>query len=497
MTHIPVRDPRIVIVGAGVAGIAAAYTFDRAGLTNITILEKGSDVGGVWHWNHYPGLTCDVPSQIYQFSFAPNPNWSHIWADGPEIQRYHRDVVDRYALDRYLRLDTEVISAVYDELNTRWTVTTSDGDTLTADFLICATGVLHHPHIPALPGLDQFSGTVVHTARWNDELDTTGARVAVIGSGSTGVQVVSALQHTAATVVHFARSPQWILWAPMRLRQPAALARVLARFPRMHDNLHRLLLWASGILADVVLRPSWRRRMVQAYARASLTVQVRDRTLRAALTPDYQPLCKRQVVSQTYYRAISADNTALVTDAIEAITPTGIRTTEGVHHPVDIIVLATGFQAHNYMRPMHIVGRDGLTLDQAWAEGPRAYRMTAIPGFPNLFTILGPNSPTGSISLQYSAELTARYVADFITRFRDNDISSVEVTDAATDRFNREIADALSPTVWNTGCSSWYLNDDRTIDLWPYDRATMTRMLKTPDDNDYHIQARTAPGPRR
>jgi len=210
------RDPRIVIIGAGVAGIASAYTFQQAGFTNFTILEKGSDVGGVWHWNRYPGLTCDVPSHIYQFAFAPKPDWSHIWAGGQEIQEYHRDVVERFGLDKHLRLNTEVTALHYNQDEHTWTVTT-ENETLTADFVICATGVLHHPFTPDIPGMDSFEGTVVHTARWNPELETAGKRIAVIGTGSTGVQVVSALQPEASRLLHFARSPQWMLWAPMKL----------------------------------------------------------------------------------------------------------------------------------------------------------------------------------------------------------------------------------------------------------------------------------------
>lgn len=482
------RRVRVVIIGAGMAGIATAYTLKNAGFTNFTILEKGSDVGGVWHWNRYPGLTCDVPSQIYQFSFAPKPDWSHVWAGGEEIQRYHREVVDRFDLDAHLRCNTEVTEARYDSTTTSWTVTTRDGDTLTADFVICATGVLHHPFVPDIPGMDSFQGQIVHTARWQPELVTSDRRVAVIGTGSTGVQVVSALQPGARSLIHFARSPQWILWAPMRVRQSAVLAEVLRRRPAWHDALYRRLLWASGILADIVTTPSWRRTLVQAYARWSLRAQIRDREVRAKLTPDYEPLCKRQVVSGAYYRAITRPNARLVTDPIQEFTRTGIRTADGTHHDVDVAVLATGFQAHNYMRPMVVVGRDGITLDDAWVKGPRAYRMTAIPGFPNLFTVLGPNSPTGSISLQYSAELTAGYIVSWLRRFENAELSEIEVTEQATDEFNSAVADALGPTVWNTGCNSWYFTDNGTIDLWPFDRATLTRMLSEPDPTHFQIR---------
>jgi cation diffusion facilitator CzcD-associated flavoprotein CzcO len=481
------REPRIVVIGAGVAGITTAHHLDRAGFTDVVVLEKGSDVGGVWHWNRYPGLTCDVPSQIYQFAFAPKPDWSRIWASGDEIQRYHREVVDRFGLGERIRLDTEVVSAVFDDDSGEWTVTTAAGDRHVADFVICATGVLHNPAYPDIPGLEDFDGPVVHTARWEEDLVTHGRSVAVIGTGSTGVQVVSALQPDARVVRHFVRSPQWILWAPMNLRPIPGAATLLRASPGLHHALHRLLLKASGILVDVVTKPTWRRRAVQRYARLSLRAQVIDRELRVKLTPDYQPLCKRQVLSGTYYRALSAENAELVTEPIERIDHRGIVTADGHHHDVDVIVLATGFRAHDYMRPMRVVGRGGATLDDVWRDGPRAYRMTAIPGFPNLFTVLGPNSPTGSISLQHSASVTATYIIAWLTRFRAGEVDRIEVTDEATDEFNAQVDDAMEPTVWNTGCNSWY-QTGTGIDLWPFDRRTMESMLAGPDDRHFTLR---------
>ncbi len=507
----------MVIVGAGVAGITALHVFRERGFTDVTVLEKGSDVGGVWYWNRYPGLTCDVPSQLYQFRFAPKPDWSHVWADGPQIQRYHRRVVDDLGLAGHIRTDTEVAAARWDEGTATWELTLAargrgvgggggggdsddgrghdddgdgdgDGDeTIIADIVVFATGVLHHPAIPDIPGLADFRGEVVHTARWPDGLDTTGRRVAVLGTGSTGVQVVSALVGEAGSVTHYARTPQWILWAPMRMRQLVVVGSVLRRFPTAHRALYAALQWGSGVLADITTRPSWRRRAVQAYARLSLRAQVRDPDLRARLTPDDEPLCKRQVVSGTYYRAIQRSDAELVTDAIAQVTPDGIRTADGTERPADVIALATGFRAHDYMRPMEVVGRDGRTLEREWADGPRAYRMTAIPGFPNAFTVLGPNSPTGSISLQHTAELTARYIAHWLELLRDGAIRSVEVTEEATAEFNDDVAGAMGPTVWNTGCHSWYFHDGGTIDLFPFDRARLAELMREPDHSHFRV----------
>lgn len=476
------REPRIVIVGAGMAGIAAAHSFSRAGFTDFTILEKGSDVGGVWHWNRYPGLRCDVPSHTYQFAFAPKPDWKHVWATGKEIRQYHRDLVDRLHLRPHLRLDCEVTSAAFTD--NHWRLSTADGENIDADFLVAATGVLHHPAIPDIPGLDSFAGPVVHTARWTD-LDTAGRRVAVIGTGSTGVQVFSALQPAAAHITHFVRTPQWVMWMPMGLRQPRVVGRLLRVLPGLAWTVDRGQRIGSDLVVDLVTRPSWRRRLAQHYARLCLRIQVRDKDLRARLTPGYQPFCKRQVISASYYRRIAKPNASFVTEPIAAITPTGIQTADGTHHDVDVIVLATGFQAHNYMRPLNLRGRDGLSIDDAWAKGPRAWAMTAIPGFPNLFTVLGPNSPSGSMSLQHVAELTAHYITGWLRRFRDGEITSVEITEEATSRFADDVAEAMRPTVWNTGCNSWYFADDNHIDLWPFDRKRLTTMLTRPRDDDY------------
>ncbi|MFD6352373.1 flavin-containing monooxygenase [Nocardia tengchongensis] len=481
------RQPRIVIIGAGVSGIASSITLQRNGFHDFVILEKGSDVGGVWHWNRYPGLTCDVPSQLYQFGFAPKPDWSHIFAPGPEIQGYLADVAEQHGLRSHLRVNAEVVAATF--TGSQWQLETGDGNSYTADFVIAATGVLHHPAVPEIPGLSEFTGDIVHTARWDDSLETTGKRIAVLGTGSTGVQVVSALQPEAERITHFVRSPQWVIWAPMWLPQPAVVGAVLNRLPQVNRALYRAGMTGARLFTDVVTRPSWRRRAVQEYARLSLRTQVLEPGLREQLTPDYEPLCKRQVLSGTYYRALRARNAELVTTAIEAVTPTGIRTADGRHHEVDTIVLATGFRAHDYMRPMNLVGRDGISIDDAWAKGPRAYRMTAIPGFPNLFTVLGPHSPTGSIPLHHAAEVTARYITRWIQRWSAGEFDTVEVTAEATDRFESEVAAAMGPTVWNTGCNSWYFTEGGSIDLLPFDRATMESMLAEPDPGDFNFRS--------
>jgi cation diffusion facilitator CzcD-associated flavoprotein CzcO len=485
-----VREPRVIVIGAGMSGIAMGWALKRAGYDDFLILEKGRDVGGVWHWNNYPGLTCDVPSQLYQYSFHPKPDWRRLFATGPEIQAYHRDVARRHDVLPHVRLNTEVTAARYGDDG--WTVETADGDVHTADFLVAATGVLHHPNVPDIPGMADFAGTVVHSVDWTDDIDPRGKRVAVVGTGSTGVQLVSALQPVARELTNFARTPQWVLWAPTELRQPRLLGALLARAPKLHDTLYRALIAGSGVLADVVLRPTWRRRLLQAAARAHLRT-VRDPLLRAKLTPTDQPLCKRQVVSSTFYRAVQRPNVAVVTEPISRFEPAGIRDASGTLHELDLVVLATGFKAHQYIRPVEVVGRDGVRLDDLWAAGPRAFHMSALPGFPNFFMVLGPNSPVGSIPLHWSAELSAEFVVGWLREFAAGRLDRVEPTVEATDRFNRQVRDALGPTVWNTGCDSWYLKEDGSIDLWPFDRHAMRRMLGRPDPADFRVEVAASP----
>ena len=485
--HGRARLPRVVIVGAGMSGTAMGVALKRAGFDDFEMIEKGSDVGGTWFWNRYPGLSCDVPSQLYQYSFHLKPDWKRIFASGPEILEYHREVVERFGLWDHIRLDTEVKCARWQGAG--WEVETDDGVGSRADFVVMATGVLHHPNVPDISGLGEFAGPVLHSARWDESIALDEKRMAVIGTGSTGVQLVSALQPMAEQVTLFTRSPQWVLWGPTEMRQLPLMSALMKRAPLVNRLVFEALLKGSGLFTDVVTRPSWRRRLLQASAQRRLR-SIEDPELRERLTPDYQPLCKRQVVSGNFYRAVQQPNVEVVTEGIDHVRPEGIVTRDARVREFDVIALATGFKAHSYMRPMEIVGRDGLSIEDAWASGPRAYRMTAIPGFPNLFTILGPNSPVGSLPLHHAAELSADYILRWIERFSAGDVMSVEPTEAATAEFNAEVAEALGPTVWNTGCNSWYQREDGSIDLWPFDRETMERMLGAHQDEHFHIDTR-------
>ncbi|BBX97413.1 flavin-containing monooxygenase [Mycobacterium lacus] len=478
------RDPAVAIVGAGMSGLCVAIALLRNGITNITIYEKADEVGGTWRENTYPGLTCDVPSRFYQYTFDKNPDWTHLFSPGPEIQTYLRGVADRHALRDRIRFGTEIVSARFDA--GRWVLRTDAGAESTADFLISATGVLHHPRIPAIAGLADFGGTVFHSARWDHRVPLRGRRIAVIGTGSTGVQIICGLAGLAGKLLMFQRTAQWILPLPN------------PRYSRLASVCHRAVPWLGWaayrayslvfeLLAAAVTRPGWQRKLMGAVCRANLRT-VRDPGLRRALTPDYQPMCKRLVMSGGFYRAMQRDDVELVTAGIDHVEHRGIVTDDGVLHEADIIVLATGFDTHAFFRPMRLTGRDGIVADDVWRDGPRAHQTVAMPGFPNFFMMLGPHSPVGNFALTAVAESQADHILQWIQRWRRDEFDTVEPTSSATETFNAELRAAMPNTVWTTGCDSWYLGKDGVPEVWPFTPARHRTMLANPDPEQYELR---------
>jgi cation diffusion facilitator CzcD-associated flavoprotein CzcO len=479
------RQPKIAIVGAGMSGLCAAIALQRAGIHDVMIYEKAKEVGGTWRENTYPGLTCDVPSRFYQFTFAKNPGWSRLFSPGPEIQAYFVDVAKRSGLSERIRFGAQVLGAEFD--GRRWTLKTGDGETSTVDFLISATGVLHHPKTPDIAGLDEFAGPIFHSARWDHSANLQGRRVAVIGTGSTGVQIVSRLAGTPSTLSLFQRTAQWIM--PLGNPRYRELTKISHRAVPLLDHLayqvHRI---GFEIFAGALVKPGWRRQFVGALCKANLRT-VRDPRLRQALTPDYAPMCKRLVMSSGFYRAMQRDDVELVTTAIDRIESRGIATKDGVLHEMDVIVLATGFDAHAYMRPMDLVGRGGLTIDEAWQDGPRAFQTVAIPGFPNFFMLLGPHSPVGNFPLTAVAETQADHIVRWIRRWQHGEFDTVEPKETAADAYNSELSAAMPRTVWTTGCKSWYLDKNGLPGVWPHTPAKHRTMLAKPHSEDYVLRA--------
>lgn len=479
---------RVGIVGAGMSGLCMATRLRDAGYDDVVIYEKASELGGTWRENRYPGLTCDVPSRFYSYSFHPNPEWSQLMASGGEILDYFRRYADERDLRRLIRFDSEVTDARW--TGARWHLRTADGGEDDVDVLVTAAGILHHPVMPDIDGLDTFEGVAVHSARWDPDTEVDGKRVGIIGTGSTGVQLTTALAERAGHLSVFQRTAQWVLWMPNR-EYGSGTRLLFRRLPWLNGVAYRgYRRLIEGTLGVAAVRPGWQRSAMSACARASLRLGVKDPVLRAKLTPDYKPLCKRIVVSSGFYPAMQRENVDLVTDGIERIDPRGVVTRDGKLHELDVLVLATGFDAQAFMRPMRIEGSDGQTLEAAWANGPYAYRTIALPGFPNLFTLIGPHSPVGNQSIIGVAETQTRYVMQWIDLLSRGGVAWASPRADATDRYNAERRAAAPQTIAASGCSSWYLGPDGAPEIWPWTPDDHREMLRAPAFDEWIIQPR-------
>lgn len=479
------RQPRIAIVGAGMSGICLGALLLDAGIESFTIFEKAADTGGTWRENTYPGIACDVPSRFYQYSFARNPDWTRVMAPGAEINAYLAKVARDTGVDKHIRYDAEVASI--DWADGCWSVSLADGEQAEFDFVVSATGILHRPRYPDIAGLDTFAGPSFHSARWDHDVPLDGRRIGLIGTGSTGAQIVCDLAGRASELTVFQRTPHWV----MQIGNPEfsrLTKRLHRRFPRLDAlTYHGWRLFIESF-SPALLRPGIARRFASWQIRRQLR-QVEDPVLRAQLTPDFEPMCRRLIISTGYYDAVQRDDVHVVATGIERVEPDGVRTTDGVLHPCDVLVLATGFDAHAYLRPIAMTGPDGTTLEDAWAAGPRAYRSIALPGFPNFFMFMGPNSPVGNYSLIAIAEAQAGHILEWIGRWRRGDIDTVAPTAAATDAFYGEVEAAMPATVWATGCTSWYVGASGQVELYPWAPKHFRASLAEIRDSDFDLRS--------
>ncbi|WP_160330179.1 alpha/beta hydrolase fold domain-containing protein [Streptomyces roseifaciens] len=483
--------PRVAIVGAGVSGLAMAATLKRAGIGTFTVHEKATEPGGTWRDNTYPGLTCDIQARAYSFSFAPNADWKTLYASQAEIQEYLQRVTDDLGLRPYLRLGSEIEQARWD--GRCWQLLTTDGRRDEAEVLVSATGFLHHPSLPGIPGLDTFAGAVFHSARWDHSVPLAGQKVAVIGNGSSGVQITTALAGVAGRLTLFQRTPQWIM-PTVNFSYPSWVKAAYRRLPGLHTASYRFYqALMEDFFASALVGPGWQRQAVAALCRLHLRHGVKDPVLRRRLTPDYAPMCKRLVLSAGFFRAIGRDDVELADTGIERVEPRGVITRDGTLHEADVIVLATGFDTHAYTRPITITGTDGVTLDDAWARGPYAYRTVAVPGFPNFFMLCGPHSPVGSQAVPPIAEAQAGYVLRWIETLRHTGITAASPTPQATARYNDALRAAMPGTAWTSGCTSYYLDAHGLPELWPWMPEKHRDMLRTPVLDDFTVHGGTAP----
>ncbi|MEX2193714.1 MAG: NAD(P)/FAD-dependent oxidoreductase [Thermoleophilaceae bacterium] len=457
---------RIAIVGTGFAGLGMAIRLKQEGVHDFVVLERAGDVGGTWRANTYPGCACDVPSHLYSFSFALNPDWSRTYSPQPEIWDYLRDCSRRYGVEPHIRYGHDVTSAGWDDREQLWRLDTSQGP-VTAQVLIAGMGPLAEPSFPDIPGLDGFEGAAFHSAEWDHEHDLTGERVAVIGTGASAIQLVPKIQPDVASLKVFQRTPPWVM--PHSDRPITGFERRLYRlFPPAQRLVRALVYWGRELLVPGFVKDQRLMKVPELLARRHLKSQVPDPELRAKVTPDYTIGCKRILPSNKWYPAITEPNVDVVTDGIREVKAHSIVTTDGAEHEVDSIVFGTGFHVTDMPIGQKVRGRGGMLLDDAWKGSPQAYLGVTVSGFPNLFTLIGPNTGLGHNSMVFMIESQLSYVLGALRHMEQRGLAAVEVRREAQDAYNAEIQARMPGTVWMSGCASWYIDENgRNTTIWP------------------------------
>jgi cation diffusion facilitator CzcD-associated flavoprotein CzcO len=483
-------DFRVAIVGAGFAGLGTAIRLKREGIDDFVVLERADDVGGTWQANTYPGCQCDVPSHLYSFSFALNPDWTRTYSTQPEIWDYLRDCTERFGITPHIRFGCELREASWDEDAGAWRLTTSQGE-LSAQVLVAGVGPLSEPKVPEIPGLDGFQGAVFHSAEWDHEHDLTGERVASVGTGASAIQFVPKIQPRVSRLHVFQRTPPWVLPHPDR-PITALERRLYRRIPALQRLVRAGVYWGREMF---VLGFAVNRRLMwlpQVIARVHMRRQVRDRKLRKRLTPSYTLGCKRILPSNDWYPALTKPNVEVVTEGIREVLARSIVTTDGAEREVDTIILGTGFHVTDPPSAEHLRGRDGRTLAEMWQGSPQAYLGTSIAGFPNLFMLLGPNTGLGHTSVVFMVEAQIAHVMRCLRAMQREELQSVEVRHEVQAAFNDEIQRQMKETVWTAGgCASWYIDaNGRNSTLWPEFTFSFSNRARGFDPADYVLRPR-------
>jgi cation diffusion facilitator CzcD-associated flavoprotein CzcO len=482
----------VVIIGAGFGGVGMAIRLKQAGVHDLVLLEKADGVGGTWRDNTYPGAACDIPSHLYSFSFAPKTDWSRRFPVQEEILGYLRDCADRHGVTPHVRLGTEVLDAAFDEDSGLWRIRTTAGE-LSSRVLVSACGQLSRPAVPRIAGRDGFGGTSFHSARWDHDCDLTGRRVAVIGTGASAVQFVPHVAAAAGRLHVFQRSAPYVIGKPNRPYGEREKA-VFDRFPLLQtlDRAKIYMAFESRALAFVKY-PRLLELPAKAFRR-HLAGTVADHGLRRALLPDYPMGCKRILMSDDYYPALTHPGVELVTEPIERITRTGVVTRDGTERVVDVIIYGTGFEARDFLAPMRVAGRGGRDLNEAWRDGAEAHLGITVSGFPNLFLLYGPNTNLSHNSIIYMLESQIRYVLGCVQAIRRHRLSWIDVRPEVQRAFNRDVRERMRSTVWVSGCTSWYRTaDGRQVTNWPGFTFAYRRATRYPDPR--HFIVRKGPDP--
>jgi cation diffusion facilitator CzcD-associated flavoprotein CzcO len=486
------RTHEVLIIGAGFSGLGSAIRLRQNGVTDVVILERAEAVGGTWRDNQYPGAACDIPSNLYSYSFVKNPEWRNSYAGSKEILAYIKGMVAEYQIEPLIRFRQNVVGMAFDQAEGVWNVAVESGDqksTVTARSVVMAQGPLSTPGLPNISGIKDFAGKTIHSAAWDHGYDYSGKKVAVIGTGASAVQIIPELVKTAASVKVFQRTPGWVLPRPDFKKSSLSKA-VFRKFPKTQSAARELLFWGHESMAAAFIWDTPASRAIEKVARRFLKSQVNDPWLRRQLTPEFKIGCKRVLVSNEYYKALQADNTQLITWPIDKLSKKGIRTSEGLEHAVDCVVFATGFEVHHSSSPFPVIGVNRQDLGEAWAGGAKAYKSVSVSGFPNLFLTFGPNSGPGHNSALVYIEAQIDYIVQGVKALRDNNAKSMDVRADVQQSYNKNIQKRLAKTNWNSGCSSWYLTEDGfNATMYPGFATQYQKQMKHLKRSDYDLIA--------
>ncbi|MCZ8379964.1 NAD(P)/FAD-dependent oxidoreductase [Mycobacterium sp. CPCC 205372] len=476
----------VVIIGAGFAGLGAAIRLRQNGIEDFVIVERDSAVGGTWRDNTYPGAACDIPSLLYSFSFAQNPDWPQGYSGSHDILGYIEWMVEKFDLRRFIQFNTEVTALSFDEAAGVWSIATAEGKTFTSVSVIMAQGPLSNASLPPIRGLDTYTGKTIHSARWDHDYDPTGKRVAVIGTGASAVQIIPELVKTAAQVKVFQRTPGWVL-PRLQYHTPEWNKRLYRQFPFTQSVARKGVFWAHEFMALGLVWPTAMTTALQGLSRLQLRRQVKDQWMRRQLTPRFTAGCKRLLVTNDYYPALAKENCKLITWPIATLCPNGIRTADGIEHHVDAIVFATGFDVCKTGTPFPVTGLNGRSLGEEWSTGAYAYKSTSVAGYPNLYLTFGPNSGPGHNSALVYMEAQIDYAVRAIRTLNRWNLKYLDVRDDAQRRFNEGIQQRLAKTTCNSGCRSWYLTDDGfNATMYPGFATQYLKQMAELHHPDYH-----------
>jgi cation diffusion facilitator CzcD-associated flavoprotein CzcO len=459
---------RVAVIGSGFGGLGAAVRLRREGVTDFVVLERADSLGGTWRDNSYPGCACDVPSHLYSFSFAPNPDWPRTFSGQEHIRAYLEHVADVFRLRSHLRFNSEVKMMTWDAERLRWVIETSSG-TLTADVVVSATGPLSDPKVPDVPGIDTFPGKVFHSARWDHDYDLRGKRVAMVGTGASAIQIVPAIQPDVAKLTVLQRTPPWVM--PRVDRAISGAERWLHRQLTFTSQARRGLLWG---LRELQVQAFTKRPnelgLVEQLAKRNMARAIKDPELRAKLTPSYRIGCKRILLSSTYYPALAQPNVDVVASGLSEVRGSTVVAADGSEAEVDAIVFGTGFHVTDMPIAERVVGAEGRTLAEAWRSGMKSLRGATAAGFPNWMTIIGPNTGLGNSSMILMIESQLNYMADYVKQLEVlGGRAALDARPGAVDAWNHRVQERMKRTVWNTGgCTSWYLDENGVnTTIWP------------------------------